>query len=41
LAGSAHSWCYREIDPDVFGEELGHLDADRIAAVFLTLKKAK
>ena len=41
LAGSAHSWRYREIDPDVFGEELAHLDADRIAAVFLTLKKAK
>jgi methylase of polypeptide subunit release factors len=41
LAGSAHSWSYREIDPDVFGEELAHLDADRIAAVFLTLKKAK
>jgi SAM-dependent methyltransferase len=41
LAGSGHSWRYREIDPDVFGEELAHSDADRIAAVFLTLKKAK
>jgi methylase of polypeptide subunit release factors len=41
LTGSAHAWQYREIDPDVFGEELAHLDADRIAAVFLTLKKAK
>jgi methylase of polypeptide subunit release factors len=41
FAGSAHSWRYREIDPDVFGKELAHLDADRIAAVFLTLKKAK
>lgn len=41
LAGTAHCWRYREIDPDVFGEELAHLDADRIAAVFLTLKKAK
>jgi methylase of polypeptide subunit release factors len=41
LQGSAHAWRYREIDPDVFGEELAHLDADRIAAVFLTLTKAK
>ena len=41
LAGSAHAWRYREIDPDVFGEELALLDADRIAAVFLTLRKAK
>jgi methylase of polypeptide subunit release factors len=41
LAGSAHHWRYREIDPDVFGEELAHSDADRIAAVFLTLRKAK
>jgi methylase of polypeptide subunit release factors len=40
LQGSAHAWRYREIDPDVFGEELAHLDADRIAAVFLTLTKA-
>ena len=41
LTGTAHCWRYREIDPDVFGEELAHLDADRIAAVFLILKKAK
>jgi methylase of polypeptide subunit release factors len=41
LQGSAHAWRYREIDPDVFGEELAHSDADRIAAVFLTLTKAK
>jgi methylase of polypeptide subunit release factors len=40
LQGSAHAWRYREIDPDVFGEELAHSDADRIAAVFLTLTKA-
>lgn len=39
LEGSAHRWSYREIDPDVFGEELAHSDADRIAAVFLTLTK--
>lgn len=39
LAGSAHRWSYREIDPDVFGEELAHSDADRIAAVFVTLTK--
>jgi methylase of polypeptide subunit release factors len=33
------SWSYREIDPDVFGEELAsdaYGDTDRIAAVFLT-----
>jgi methylase of polypeptide subunit release factors len=41
LRDSVHTWRYREIDPDVFGEELAHLDADRIAAVFLTLTKAK
>jgi methylase of polypeptide subunit release factors len=41
LCGGAHAWRYREIDPDVFGEELAHSDADRIAAVFLTLTKAK
>lgn len=40
LADSAHDWSYRELDPDVFGEELAHADADRIAAVFLTLTKA-
>jgi methylase of polypeptide subunit release factors len=41
LADGTHRWRYREIDPDVFGEELAHSDADRIAAVFLTLRKAK
>ncbi len=32
-------WTYREVDPDVFGEELGagaYADAERIAAVVLT-----
>jgi precorrin-6B methylase 2 len=35
-------WTYREVDPDVFGEELGHgayVDADRIAAVVLTTER--
>ena len=35
-------WRYREVDPDVFGEELEHgpyLAADRIAAVVLTATK--
>ena len=41
LADTTHFWRYREIDPDVFGDELAHLDADRIAAVFLILIKAK
>ena len=39
LAGSAVSWTYGEIDPDVFGEELDggvYAAADRIAAVLLT-----
>ncbi|HEX4209247.1 MAG TPA: class I SAM-dependent methyltransferase [Candidatus Binataceae bacterium] len=40
LAGGTHRWCYRELDPDVFGEELAHSDADRIAAVILMLTKA-
>lgn len=39
LNDSRHTWSYREIDPDVFGEELETLDADRIAAVFLSLTK--
>jgi hypothetical protein len=37
------SWRYREIDPDVFGEELdepAYADADRIAAVLLTVTKS-
>jgi release factor glutamine methyltransferase len=35
-------WTYREVDPDVFGEELGHAayaDADRIAAVVLIAER--
>ena len=38
------TWSYRETDPDVFGEELSggaYADADRIAAVVLTLTKAE
>lgn len=36
------SWTYREVDPDVFGEELGggaYASCDRIAAVVLTVSK--
>lgn len=43
LADWAGSWRYREIDPDVFGEELdepAYADADRIAAVVLTTTKS-
>jgi SAM-dependent methyltransferase len=40
LAGANHKWSYREIDPDIFGEELDTFKVDRIAAVFLSLIKA-
>ncbi len=36
------SWAYREMDPDVFGEEVGHgayADAERIAAIALTVER--
>ena len=36
------AWDYRELDPDVFGEELAepaYADAERIAAVLLTVRK--
>jgi methylase of polypeptide subunit release factors len=39
LEAAGLTWCYREIDPDVFGEELerpAYAGADRIAAVLLT-----
>ena len=42
LAGSGLNWEYREMDPDVFGEELeggAYAHADRIAAVVLTARK--
>ncbi len=35
-------WTYREVDPDVFGEELGqgaYRDAERIAAIVLTAER--
>ena len=38
LQGGAFSWTYREVDPDVFGEELlggAYVKCDRIAAVVL------
>lgn len=40
--GAMVQWTYREMDPDVFGEELlceAYAQADRIAAVVLTLTK--
>ena len=42
LTGRPVDWSYREIDPDVFGEELdcpAYRHADRIAAVCLTVTK--
>ena len=42
LEGGRYAWTYREIDPDVFGEELGGeglADADRIAAVVLEVTR--
>ncbi len=42
LAGVDATWTYRELDPDVFGEELeggAYAAADRIAAVLLTVTK--
>ncbi|NUZ05410.1 methyltransferase [Piscinibacter koreensis] len=44
LAGRPATWRYRELDPDVFGEELlepAYAHADRIAAVLLTLTLAR
>jgi methylase of polypeptide subunit release factors len=41
-ADSGVGWTYREVDPDVFGEELDtavYADADRIAAVVLTVTR--
>ena len=42
LDGSGHRWTYRELDPDVFGEELdepAYADVDRIAAVALVVQR--
>ena len=42
LGGSGLDWAYREVDPDVFGEELEHSPydaAERIAAVVLDIRK--
>lgn len=42
LAGMKTDWTYRELDPDVFGEELdggAYTAADRIAAILLTVTK--
>ncbi|MNI89023.1 hypothetical protein D3C73_1463740 [compost metagenome] len=42
LAGDAFAWRYRELDPDVFGEELlkpGYERVERIAVVALTITR--
>lgn len=42
LRKSSATWCYSEVDPDVFGEELlseAYRDADRIAAILLTITR--
>ncbi|MFJ4067237.1 methyltransferase [Pseudomonas sp. NPDC089996] len=42
LAGPEWAWVYREIDPDVFGEQLlepGYEQVERIAAVALTVNR--
>jgi methylase of polypeptide subunit release factors len=42
LESTGWRWGYREMDPDVFGEELGagpYADAERIAAVVLTAER--
>ena len=39
LQATGREWHYREIDPDIFGEELeepAYAEADRIAAVLVT-----
>lgn len=43
LAAAQADWHYRELDPDIFGEELDsapYRDADRIAAVLLTVSRS-
>ena len=43
LCAADVSWAYREVDPDVFGEELSdgaYQHADRIAAVVLTVSRS-
>ncbi|MNC70883.1 hypothetical protein D3C75_1217420 [compost metagenome] len=42
LTGDAFGWTYRELDPDVFGEELlkpGYECVERIAVVALTVTR--
>jgi hypothetical protein len=43
LEGGRYEWTYREVDPDVFGEELGGggalAAAERIAAVVLEVTR--
>ncbi|MGX5913777.1 methyltransferase [Aliidiomarina sp. Khilg15.8] len=44
LQGSKCHWDYREVDPDVFGEELlkpDYAEVERIAAVVLTLRRVQ
>ncbi|HEX8594596.1 MAG TPA: class I SAM-dependent methyltransferase [Pseudomonas sp.] len=42
IAGPSWAWTYRELDPDVFGEELledGYQEVERIAAVELVVRR--
>jgi methylase of polypeptide subunit release factors len=42
LAETGYNWTWREVDPDVFGEELAqapYADADRIAAIVLSVER--
>ncbi|MNO45998.1 50S ribosomal protein L3 glutamine methyltransferase [compost metagenome] len=44
LAGPEWAWVYREVDPDVFGEQLlepGYEQVERIAAVALTVNRSR
>ncbi len=44
LASDAYGWTYRELDPDVFGEELdkpGYERVERIAVVALTVTRLR
>ena len=44
LAESGWPWRYRELDPDVFGEELeepAYAEAERIAAVALVVQRPR
>lgn len=44
LGSDAYGWTYRELDPDVFGEELekpGYEQVERIAVIALTVTRLR